>query len=438
MKNLFISLFLALFMSLGASAQQFSLETLTIPSEYGWTGGLFVVDEEILGACSSGPVYYDGSIWYWIGNQPVTQGVGKISGIKKANGEIFAVHSLYQKSFIWNKSIKNWDYFMSPASANSTFVLSETEIFISTSKRPEANGNSAALYLWNGQTGIENFVEIANKVDYSLGAIYAKNLNDVLLLGTKSLENSGVVESKLFRYNGVSIVDVYSFDIDDGFGAYICSNDGQIFFITTDEGDVYKFDDLNQQMTKVYSRLEGTWGAKRTVVIDNDNIFVSNTVIGEGNGDAGFFHVKVSTGQKTRVQAFYPGYEQTYGYFDVGIIDGYFDKYSGFAYFTGFYNSEIMFMRLKVGSLSGISGPDISSETSLYPNPASDNIVLQLPQSPKITGEGKVYNVIGAEVLSFNINSDKKEINISALSEGMYIVKMRTSQGIASKKFIKR
>lgn len=62
-----------------------------------------------------------------------------------------------------------------------------------------------------------------------------------------------------------------------------------------------------------------------------------------------------------------------------------------------------------------------SNKTSLqvYPNPSSSIITISFPE--KIMGEIKLFNTIGENVLSQNINGNKTQITISNLENGIYI-----------------
>jgi len=74
-----------------------------------------------------------------------------------------------------------------------------------------------------------------------------------------------------------------------------------------------------------------------------------------------------------------------------------------------------------------------SSSIGLYPNPASNFITL----SANIDIESvEVYNVIGKRVLSTSNVSDNK-IDISTLSNGVYILKASSGTHVVSKKFVK-
>ena len=69
----------------------------------------------------------------------------------------------------------------------------------------------------------------------------------------------------------------------------------------------------------------------------------------------------------------------------------------------------------------------------LYPNPASAVLNISLPSSVTVT-RANVYNAIGQLVLS----TDNTEINVEALSSGVHFIKVETSEGTFTKKFVKK
>jgi hypothetical protein len=72
-----------------------------------------------------------------------------------------------------------------------------------------------------------------------------------------------------------------------------------------------------------------------------------------------------------------------------------------------------------------------SSTFSMYPNPASTQITIEIPQGSTLE-KATIYNNLGQLVLS----SKNTTIDTSILSKGMYIVEVFTAQGTSSKKLI--
>ncbi len=85
-----------------------------------------------------------------------------------------------------------------------------------------------------------------------------------------------------------------------------------------------------------------------------------------------------------------------------------------------------------VGSGLGIN--DISEFAAINPNPANDFITVSGINNGQIT----ITDISGKQVLSQNINSDFQTINIQNLPSGIYIIKIISSEQIATQKIIKK
>jgi hypothetical protein len=71
---------------------------------------------------------------------------------------------------------------------------------------------------------------------------------------------------------------------------------------------------------------------------------------------------------------------------------------------------------------------------SVYPNPATNEITIKNAEG----GEMKIYNLLGQEILSQKINSDKEVVNIQSLLSGTYIIRMQgKDNSVQSSSFIK-
>jgi hypothetical protein len=70
---------------------------------------------------------------------------------------------------------------------------------------------------------------------------------------------------------------------------------------------------------------------------------------------------------------------------------------------------------------SGINEDVLSEQPIVFPNPALQNISLQ---APFLIERLEIFDARGVRVVSREIKNNFSEINISALSSGMYFVKM--------------
>lgn len=75
---------------------------------------------------------------------------------------------------------------------------------------------------------------------------------------------------------------------------------------------------------------------------------------------------------------------------------------------------------------------DISDNIRLYPNPTSNNFTLNKPATTI-----DVFDMAGRKLKTFSNTEANKPLNIANLSNGIYFVKIKTEEGVGSKRFIK-
>jgi len=116
---------------------------------------------------------------------------------------------------------------------------------------------------------------------------------------------------------------------------------------------------------------------------------------------------------------------------------GYFDSYppNNNANYSGSWNVYPFFesgnivisgeggFTLAISQQLGINDVDPNVAFSIYPNPANNKMTISSTNNPLTKVE--VYNVLGQRVLDFNFSeTTSKEINISSLKSGLYLVKI--------------
>ena len=80
------------------------------------------------------------------------------------------------------------------------------------------------------------------------------------------------------------------------------------------------------------------------------------------------------------------------------------------------------FTLVKSSEILGVTDTN-NLEFSIYPNPANDKLTITSTNNPLTQVE--IYNVLGQRALNFSfLNSTKKNINISSLISGIYLVKI--------------
>ena len=92
------------------------------------------------------------------------------------------------------------------------------------------------------------------------------------------------------------------------------------------------------------------------------------------------------------------------------------------------------------GSVAGINENKLSTEIKLFPNPSANQLLISLNNSTEGKGQVEIYDVQGKKLTSLaNIDfTSTTAIDIADLSPGAYCIKLNTSAGIISKKFIKQ
>lgn len=77
--------------------------------------------------------------------------------------------------------------------------------------------------------------------------------------------------------------------------------------------------------------------------------------------------------------------------------------------------------------------PAPSQELSFYPNPVS-NGKIYITSKSSLDKEVMIFDVLGKKVLHQTVST--KEVNISTLSPGVYIIKIRDEESTVTKKLI--
>jgi len=91
---------------------------------------------------------------------------------------------------------------------------------------------------------------------------------------------------------------------------------------------------------------------------------------------------------------------------------------------------EYYFIGKLTQSYVGINKFTNNEQINIYPNPA--NTSMQIKVSNAQTAEIKILDVLGKEVLS----TKEKDIDVSALQEGIYFVQVKTAEGVLIKKVV--
>ncbi len=402
---LLISFFIA---TSGSYGQTFSFSEMENPDPIlGLLGGVLLFDDEAITGTIDRQLYYDGNNW----NINSLTGIGPMSGIKTSDG-IYAIAAWYNFLF-WNDSDKIWDSAL-PKPSQMTygirpFVRGVNDIYFVGYDDVE---NVGWIWHWDG----ENFSDLRSDYWYNYCDVYAKDANNIFLITAKNIN----YDAMFLRANSTTntLTTLYTFPEDRGSPMVIVSKDGNVFFILTNLGDIYRWTNSSSQMSRIFAYDASNIGfSDNMIVIDNDNIVSC--------GAGGIRHVKVSTGEHT---ALYP---TSMNFF----ISGASYNGNGRAMFTG-RDGLILDMHI----INAVPDEDIASSLKLYPNPAVSSITLEFPVFGVNEKTVELYNSIGQLVKAETFRSFTTTLDISTLPSGIYLVNIKDETGkkLASKKLLVR
>ena len=166
-----------------------------------------------------------------------------------------------------------------------------------------------------------------------------------------------------------------------------------------------------------------------TIIDFDPNIFAAAMDIWENNDPITEVRVFNSGGTLIEtVQVDTPTNQQTF----FGFIA---DEPIGRVELEGANGSGELFGNFLFGADCQIIGVDdnLLSQVSLFPNPATDIVTIQLPNTVEIQAIA-VYDVLGKVVANRAVNN---QINVSQFNRGVYMVNIETNQGTITKKIIK-
>jgi len=97
---------------------------------------------------------------------------------------------------------------------------------------------------------------------------------------------------------------------------------------------------------------------------------------------------------------------------------------------------DTTFQTIKITMPVGVDETTLTNDLNIYPNPVSTILSLQCSLSNKTTY--KILGVVGQEIQSGIINNIEKQINVSLLSEGIYLLQLyENNEALGQQKFVK-
>ncbi len=85
---------------------------------------------------------------------------------------------------------------------------------------------------------------------------------------------------------------------------------------------------------------------------------------------------------------------------------------------------------------SGINEEYSEASIRVYPNPSSGIFTIQSSEHRVLGAAIEIVNVLGENIYSSQINSNKSEIDLSKESNGIYFLQITTEKGIERKKIV--
>ena len=97
---------------------------------------------------------------------------------------------------------------------------------------------------------------------------------------------------------------------------------------------------------------------------------------------------------------------------------------------------DTTFQTIKITMPVGVDETTLTNDLNIYPNPVSTILSLQCSLSNKTAY--KILGVFGQEIQSGIINNIEKKINVSLLSEGIYLLQLyENNEALGQQKFVK-
>ncbi|MEM6720585.1 MAG: T9SS type A sorting domain-containing protein [Bacteroidota bacterium] len=104
---------------------------------------------------------------------------------------------------------------------------------------------------------------------------------------------------------------------------------------------------------------------------------------------------------------------------------------TSFGYHTGGRGGTMANLTLGVGDLS------FAARFTMSPNPSDSNFTLAMPNNNG-SATVEVYNMLGAKVLTQNLEGQNNSIDASSWNTGIYLVKVIVGNAVQTKRFVKR
>ena len=408
--RIFLSVFFSIFLINGIVGQV--VNVCPNPSTTQHLGNALLLDQEIWLAGGYPTFFYSNSTW----TEDYTCFPNKISGVKNQNGQnvVYAYgFDSYNNAnlFKWSNVSKKWSvvpnrpYYLQYGAAMK--VVNENCIYLLS----QASAYSK-LWKYTGSTFVELYGDTTS--DFYEEFLYADNIRVIF-----SKVNSGVlsyydVEQDTI-YSLVSIPDIEG--IKD-----VKSVDGMNFFILSREGNLYRYNINNQVLINLIicpESEQGWYGNTMEVASTNRLIFLGGT--------KGIKKVWISNNGDPISEVIYTLTNPSNEFLSSS-------HYRSRMIFTGFIGAGFgtgahVFIDYTTGIIE-----ETLPNVNIYPNPSKDWVKID---GISEVSDVQIFDITGKLVLLQEYQVDDR-IDISNLTVGMYILNIRNSEGVSSKKIIKQ
>lgn len=378
------------------------------------TYNVLLLGEDIFLSGGYATFFYSNSSW----TDDYSCEVGSMSGVRKLDNQNLVYAFGYddqseQRLFKWNNSAKKWNLISNRPSylkyGAKIRVVDDTNIYLLSQ-----NYSFPRLSRYNGSSFEELFVDTST---YYEPFLYVDTVKVIF-----SRRSTSVISSYLLEQD--TIIDLVSIPDVQGIQDLKSAN-GKDFFILSREGNLYQYNIETQVLTDLIICSEEEKGLfSNTLEVFNNMIFIA--------GEDGIKKVWMTSGGEVLSEVIY---QPSHNLYYVKSSS----RYGARIIFAGllgeFLNGEpeqtLVFV--SVDCSVGIVEPVIP-EVNIYPNPTRDWIKIDgLLENSDIY----IFDISGKLILSQKYQIDEM-INISDLNVGMYIVNIRNSKGMFSKKLIKQ
>ena len=107
-----------------------------------------------------------------------------------------------------------------------------------------------------------------------------------------------------------------------------------------------------------------------------------------------------------------------------------------------FYTALLLCCMFSIGAMAqeNKSNFTVSKEPieglNIYPNPAKADRIYITTARPGITKEVEIFDMLPKKVMQVTLNGGNKELNISNLTRGIYMIKIKEGDATATRKLV--